>query len=106
MSGQGELFDPKRLARREDPATSKAAAEGAETLSAQHEGAIVDYLAGLVEGGDRRGRRKDEIAAAIGLSDVAVARRMKRLVERGYVEAAGGSPGPSGRAATLWRATR
>lgn len=94
---------PRVLARREDPATSQAAAAEAvySGLLSAHEAKILAALACF--GG--AGATKDELAQATGLDSVAVARRMARLRDEGLVESAGFRALPSGRHGTAWRVT-
>lgn len=93
-------FEPYKLARRLDPPTSAAAASAARTLTGNHERIIIAYLEGLP---DTRGRTKNEIADALGLDGVAVARRMRRIADAGLAAEAGHGLTPAGRSAILWR---
>lgn len=96
---QADLFDPARLARREDPQTSKDAASGARELQAHHEHLIVNALHYMGE----RGGTKDEIAEVCGIDSVAVARRMAKLRDEGRVAEEGTRTLASGRQGTVWR---
>lgn len=94
-------------ARRDDPATSHEAARLARGLAAEHHRQILATM----QSDPARDWTAHEIAAAAGMSSVAVSRRMRelwvlsRVVEA--VDARTGSPltrpTPSGRAATCWR---
>lgn len=97
MTHQLDLFDPHRLARHTDPATSHAAAASAEGLVADHQHRILWCLASA-----RSPLTSEEIAARIGLSMVQVARRMAQLRDAGEVVAVGVGTTASGRAATTW----
>jgi predicted ArsR family transcriptional regulator len=86
-------------ARRLDPETSHEAAASAGELQARHQGMIVDTLRRCGPLG------KDRIAAILGLTGVAVARRMSELREAGLVAATGRRvPSNSGRSETEWKA--
>lgn len=88
-------WDPRTLARRDDPSTSVAAAQRTKGLANAHEALILDAL---TEG---PGTSYD-IAERTQLSQVQVARRMKALEQRGLVCTAGVAPGPTGRACGVW----
>jgi predicted ArsR family transcriptional regulator len=86
-------------ARRFDPATSHEAAASARDLQARHHELIVDTLRRCGPLG------KDRIAEILGLTGVAVARRMSELREAGLVAATGRRvPSNSGRSETEWKA--
>ncbi len=98
MTHQLDLFDPHRLARRTDPATSHAAAEQAETLTQDHEHRI---LICLREVGSPM--TADQIAERTGLLSVQVSRRMAALRDEvKVVVAVGVGKTRSGRMATTW----
>lgn len=84
------------LARRTDPATSKAAAKAA-TFAQGHCRLILDSLT------SHGPQTKDELAAHTGLDSVAVARRMATLRDGLLVRDSGATrPTTTGRAATVW----
>lgn len=87
----------RTLARRADPPTSKAAAAGALSAVAIHEAKILEALAKHGPG------TKDDLATWTGISDVGVARRMRKLERTGFVAEAGTGPLESGRAGILWK---
>lgn len=76
-------FDPNRLARANDPATSHMAAEDARGLCAAHEERILKALDWPIGMHDATA---EQIAERCGLDPVAVNRRMRGLVDRGAVE--------------------
>jgi len=85
------------LARRGDPATSKAAAREAQSFAAGHCRLILDSLAA------QGPQTKDELAASTGLDSVAVARRMATLRDQLLVRDSGMTrPTATGRSATVW----
>ena len=85
------------LARRRDPATSKAAASAAQAFAQGH---CRQILASLREHGPQT---KDELAKHTGLDSVAVARRMAQLRDQLLVRDSGLTrPTVTGRAATVW----
>lgn len=91
-------FGPHKLARRYDPATSRAAAEDAKSLRARHHAeilcAIADGPGNAWEIAERIGR---------GISGVQVCRRLAELERKGLVHDTGRtSPTPSGRAARMF----
>lgn len=93
--------DARKLARRDDLGTSKAAAERAASrgVKSEHDRRILRALEALGSAGGT----KNEIAERAGLDDVAVARRMSTLRDRGAVVATGQTRAtPSGAAATVW----
>lgn len=91
-----ELF---AAARRNDPATSKAAGQAAERFAGGHRGRILDALASGPG-------TKDEIAARCGLTEQQVARRMSVLKADGSVIEVGEAFSPSGNMETVYgRAT-
>lgn len=93
-----EFQEPKVLARRTDPPTSKAAAKSVSDIVSLHDGKILAALA-IAPG------NKDEIAAMCGLNEQQVIRRIARLVERGKVVDTGITRSTAtGRMATVWRA--
>lgn len=92
------LFDPKPLARRDDPVTSKASAAKAESVQSKHEALILKALQRIGRG------TKDDIAqAAHPLDAVSVARRMRKLANEGRVVEDGVEKLGSGRNGTAWR---
>ena len=85
------------LARRADPATSKAAAAAAKAFAAGHCRQILESLAA------HGPQTKDELAGHTGLGDIAVARRMKELADGLLVRKSGKTrPTAKGRQATVW----
>lgn len=92
MTRQGSLFaDPsddhadrereaQKLARSDDPKSSHAAARDAVRFAGVHEERILETLRGRVHALTYR-----EIAKAAGLEDVAVARRLRAMSERGLI---------------------
>ena len=78
-------FDSKPLARRNDPETSKDAAERASRFVGKHEATIFAWLCGC----HPAGQTYRQIASGTGLEPVAVARRMKGLQGRAGVYADG-----------------
>lgn len=86
------------LARRADPATSKAAASAASFAT----GHCALILSALREHGPQT---KDELASRTGLESVAVARRMATLRDQLLVRDSGLTrKTATGRAATVWEA--
>lgn len=75
-------FDPTKLARRGDPATSHMAAEDARGLCAKHEAKILEVLHDF----GVKDATAEEIADRCGLDPVAVNRRMRGLLDQGAVE--------------------
>jgi predicted ArsR family transcriptional regulator len=83
------------LARSTDPSTSHSAAESAVRFVVDHEARILAALS--------RPMTCYEIAAATTLDHVAVARRMRKLVDDAKVRDSGETrAGPNGRACTVW----
>lgn len=81
--GDKDLADswtPHKLARRDDPATSKAAAAQAKDLVSAHEGTILDALRG-----DGGALAAEEIADRTDLDAVQVARRLSAMATKGLV---------------------
>jgi predicted ArsR family transcriptional regulator len=88
-------MDDTALARTTDPATSHAAARSVASFAGDHERRILAALA--------RPMTCYELAVATGLDHVAVARRMRRLVETNRAQESGETrPGPNGRQCTVW----
>ena len=84
MNGvQGSLFEPHRLARREDPETSHAAARSAHGLRNRHDVLILKDLR------SHPNSTCDSIASRIDLQPVQVSRRMAGLRDRGLVRTTG-----------------
>lgn len=89
-------FEPHKLARAEDPDTSKAAARAARDLRECHHGIILDVLLGGP-------KTSEEIAAASSLRHDQVWRRAGELRDKGYIKDTGDRrPNASGRPATVW----
>jgi predicted ArsR family transcriptional regulator len=93
---QLSIFDT--MARRTDPATSKAAARAAVELRAQHQALILEAL-------KRHGPLgKDAIAARTRLTGVQVCRRLTELQRDKLIEPTGQTvTSTSGRAEREWR---
>lgn len=99
MADQLSLFDPHRMARRADPATSQAAAAAARGVANAHEAIILTVL--------RRhpGLAAHEIAARGALTSVQVCRRLATLEADGRIRTTGETKlTPSGRHARCWEA--
>lgn len=89
--------DPKKLARANDPGTSKAAAKTVKQFSKKRHALI---LWGL---GIREGTFYD-IAETTGLEPSQVWRRLNELERKGLIEPTGGERrGPTGRMCRVWR---
>lgn len=100
---QTELpFDARKLARSEDPGTSKDAARQCESLRKDHHRAILDALACC-----DRGANADELAARCsGIDRVQIGRRMHELEKAGLVRKTGEArPSKSGRMACCYAVT-
>lgn len=82
-------------ARRDDPATSKAAAQAAQRFAGGHWRRILDALASGPG-------TKDQIAARCGLKEQQVARRMAVLKASGAVLEVGEAVSPSGNRETVY----
>ena len=96
---QPSLFDPHRMARRADPATSQAAAAAARGVASAHEAIILTVL--------RRhpGLAAHEIADRGALTMVQVCRRLAHLEALGEIRPTGETRAtPSGRQARCWEA--
>lgn len=89
-------FDALPRARTSDPPTSHAAARSAAPFAPEHRTRIYDALT--------RPMTCYEIGAVVGLDHVAVARRMKELVDANKVrDSESVRPGPNGRACIVWQ---
>ncbi len=86
-------------ARRDDPATSKAAGQAAHAFASGHCRRILDALASGPG-------TKDEIAERCGLTEQQVARRMSVLKAKGKVLEVGESVSPSGNLETVYRVSK
>lgn len=82
-------------ARRDDPATSKAAAEAADRFAGGHCRRILDALAAGPG-------TKDQLAERCGLTEQQVARRMATLKASGAVIEVGEAVSPSGNRETVY----
>lgn len=82
-------------ARRDDPATSKAAGQAAHAFVSGHRRKIIDALAAGPG-------TKDAIAARCGLTEQQVARRMAKLKADGLVLEVGEAVSPSGNRETVY----
>jgi len=90
-------FDAHKLARTDDPATSKAAAKSCKELRSEHHRLILEALS---EVGDANA---DEIADVCGLHRHQVGRRLNELERAGYVRLTGTTrPTPTGRLAQCY----
>ena len=87
-------------ARRTDPATSKAAAEGAVRFYRGHKAVIINWLEGI----HPRAATFMDISGGTGLNPWQVARRLKEIEADGRITRAGEGKLPDGNEATLWRA--
>lgn len=85
-------------ARRDDPATSKAAGEAARAFAGGHCRRILDALASGPG-------TKDQIAERCGLTEQQVARRMSVLKASGAVLEVGEAVSPSGNRETVYSIT-
>lgn len=86
-----------KLARRDDPATSHAAASQAHELAPRHGAAIVAALK------ERGPMSKTGIAAATGISDHAISRRLGELQAQGLIRLTGKTQrSAAGRAEREW----
>lgn len=85
-------------ARRDDPATSKAAGEAASAFAGGHCRKILDALAAGPG-------TKDQIAERCGLTEQQVARRMATLKAAGLVLEVGEAVSPSGNRETVYSIT-
>jgi len=95
---------PPPRARRGDPVTSHISARMAEGMVTGHDRQVMDALLGELRSTGGTGH---EIAAATGLNNVQVMRRIKPLRDGGLVEETEDTrPSPSGRPCTVWRAKR
>ncbi len=91
------LFAPR--ARRTDPETSHVAAASMAGGATRHRERILAHLRTVEDA------TKDEIGAAVGLTDVQAARRLSELKAAGEIEDSGARrPTASGRPAIAWRA--
>lgn len=94
------LFDPRRFARTDDPATSHAAAHEARSLRGVHHRLILEIL------GRGEALNADQIADRSGgaMDRVQVGKRLPELLDARMVELSGGvAPSHSGRAARCYR---
>lgn len=107
MTDLGPLFDPSRLARATDPATSKAAAAQAVHVGPECIEVLDDVVAYLDTWGSPGTSRQ---IAAHATADPAwrfvVAKRLSVLERHGLVRRAGDAPDPeTGRTSTRWEPT-
>lgn len=99
---QADLFIAPAVARaparRRDPATSHAAAARADEMRGDHHARILAALKDIGPAG------KDRIGKRVGLSGVAVARRLSELEREGLARPTGDTePSETGRAERRWR---
>ena len=86
-------------ARKSDPATSHAAARKADEFKGDHHARILAALKAIGPAG------KDRIGKRIGLSGVAVARRLIEMQRDGLARPTGDTePSETGRAERVWEA--
>ena len=88
-----------RVARRNDPPTSKAAGRNSRRFAGGHCRKILDALA-IGQG------TKDEIAARCGLTEQQVARRMHELVSGGLVLEVGEAVSPTGNREAVYKGAK
>ncbi|MGL4325825.1 MAG: MarR family transcriptional regulator [Beijerinckiaceae bacterium] len=111
MQMQNDLFNPRTLARRHDPETSKEAAKTVREFAGGHHAQILDALAKHPDG-----LTAHEIAAFCQIDAHQVGKRINELEKAGRIEniiiADGDSPDgytvltratPGGRQARVWR---
>lgn len=92
-------FEP--MARRSDPATSKAAAADAKEIAARHQRIILSCLEAHGPAG------KDRIGALTSLTGVAVCRRLSEMHKAGLIAPTGRTvQSTSGRAEREWEIVR
>lgn len=90
-------FEPKKLVRRRDPDTSKAAALSAGELRSKHHGIIMDCIF------DYGPLTSEEVAQRTQLTHPQTWRRMAELREKGLLVATSmRRPNVSGRMAIVW----
>ncbi len=101
--GQATLgFEPHTLVRKDDPITSREAAESVETLRGRHWGIIRESLRG-----EPGGLTSQEIADGSTLEHWAVTRRMGELETAGkIIRTQETRKNRSGRKAIVWRSVR
>lgn len=98
---QGELeWRPHTKARRENPGTSKAAAQSAEPVARRHHRLIHVALESMQDG------TPEEIADACGLDAHRIGKRLHELEKSGVIVTTGETRAHrSGRQARVWRLT-
>ena len=95
-----DLFDPERMARTTDPATSHAAAASMRDAVGRHHRLIL----GALDLADRLAAQ--QIADRTGIDYVAVGKRTSELIDAGLIERAGTThTNRSGRDADQYRLT-
>jgi len=87
--GVEPVIEPRALARKDDPGTSKAAAEKAAGFAEKHESMILHSL----HYADFTGLTAKEIGDKTGLTDVQVSRRVAGMIERGFIRRNGAARG-------------
>jgi len=97
MSEQLSLFDPRRLARRSDPATSHTAARMAEPVRSLHARLILCALA------TGESLTADAIADRAGITSVQVSRRVRELLDARLLVVDGLGASASGRPRSRYR---
>lgn len=99
MNVQDLPFEPRKLARTENPPTSKAAAVDSRSLRGEHHRAILEVLASLTSP-----MTCEDIAYALGFLDRhQVGRRMGELHLAGLAITVGQKVISTGRSARCWR---
>ena len=92
-------FNPVRLARKTDPATSKEAAERVREFFAGHAQKVLDCLKA------HGPQTPEQIGARIGLDPYAIRKRLPELERAGFAQPTGETaPTASGRSQRVWRA--
>ena len=94
-------FDAHKLARAENPATSKAAAKASRDLRSEHHRIVLAVLDSVTDA------NADEIAARCDLDRHQIGRRLNELERVGYVRLTGITrPTATGRMAQCYAAVR
>lgn len=97
---QLSIFDPRTKARRNDPETSRLAAQRAGELAECHKRSIMDYLDGIYP----LAASYEDISKATGIEKHAVGRRMLEMVNEGRAVVSGRIILSTGRSGQTWRA--
>lgn len=91
-------FNPHHHARRENPPTSKAAAQSMKPTAGELCTTILDCLRW------HGAQTFEHVAAKLALDESQVWKRLSDLKNQGLIEPAGTAIGRTGRSQTLWRA--